>query len=248
MVILEAIVSTISPAGEINFAPVGVRLPFEPGSQPGQAPPGGIAAGKANFAPPGQAAATALHDEQVELRLYSGSRTYANLLSTGEGVICFIDDVLLFVETALFSTCPSYVPSLKVRPPRLAGSGTVWEFKVSNFDVATEPARVAARIEHREEAAGCRGFCRAQFAVLEATIAATRWPWLSPQQVASCWDYWQQLVVKTGGKREFQAFSLVHKYLGEKGFSLPLLSQVLGDSCSEGERDEKDFTSLGERC
>ncbi|WP_258359378.1 DUF447 domain-containing protein [Moorella sulfitireducens] len=221
--ILEAIVSTISPAGEINFAPVGVRLPSEHGSQPGRTLAGDSAAVEAGFVPPGQAVSTAREDGQVELHLYRGSRTYANLLSTGEGVICFIDDVLLFVETALFSTCPSYVPSLKVRPPRLAGSGTVWEFKVSDFNVAAEPARVTGRIVHRGEGAGFRGFCRAQFAVLEAAIAATRWQWLAPQQVASRWDYWQQLVVKTGGAREFQAFSLVHKYLEDKGFSLPLL-------------------------
>ncbi len=211
--ILEAIVSSVNAAGQVNFAPVGVHV--------------------LSVAPA----------ERASLRLYSGSQTYANLLATGQGVICFCNDVALFVETALYSATPPSVPSQAVIVPRLAAADTVWEFTVDNFNTAAEPAIVAVRVVHRRQgAAGFDGFCRARAAVLEATIAATRWR-LAPDKLTERWNDWREIVVKTGGASEWKAFNRVCAFLRAAGLVLPpaRTGPVQVKRGRRNGQDEKDF-------
>lgn len=193
--ILETILSSINADGMVNFAPMGVRIPDEDSERS--------------------------HLKRIVLRPYAGSRTYENLRATGQGVVNFTGDVLAFVETGLYSGCPPYVPSQKVRPPGMADASEVWEFTVSLFDAAAEPALVEGKIEHREQRGGFSGFCRAQGAVLEAAIAATRWQWLPIGKIIDSWPVWLEVVEKTGGKREREAFNKVGSYLAEKGIQVP---------------------------
>ncbi len=175
------------------------------------------AAGQPNFAPIGVHVA----GSRVRLWLYSGSHTYANLHLNRQGVICFSDDVLLFVETALFSSCPPHVPSVKVLPPTLAAVGAVWEFSVADFDDTSEPALILAEVVYtRAGDSRFNGFCRAKMAVLEAAIAATRWQ-LAPAQLVTCWHHWSAIVGKTGGRQELQAFDRIAAFLNSKGVVLP---------------------------
>ncbi|OLN28340.1 DUF447 family protein [Desulfosporosinus metallidurans] len=193
--ILETILSSISVDGIVNFAPMGMHLPD---TDPGRSPV-----------------------KRIVFRLYPGSQTYENLKATGQGVINFTDDVLVFVETALYSGCPPFVPSQKVRPPSMAHARTIWEFTVTCFDPSTEPAFLEGKIEHREQKGGFEGFCRAQGAVLEAAIAATRWQWLPIGKIIESWPLWLEVVEKTGGNREQHAFNKVGNFLGEKGIQVP---------------------------
>jgi hypothetical protein len=150
--IIETVLSSISQDGKINFAPIGVHVPN-----------------------------TTSHLSEVkdiELRLYSGSHTFSNLKTMAEGVINFTDDISIFVDTALFSKSLPTVPSLMVRPPRMAQAKTVWEFSVTSFNDSIEPARVVGKVLSFEEFAGFSGFCRARAAILEATIKATRIQWI----------------------------------------------------------------------
>ena len=214
--ILEAIVSSVNIDGQVNFAPMGVHT----------------LAGNP--------------DEPVSMRLYFGSQTYANLQSTGQGVICFCDDVSLFVETALYSACLPHVPSEVVAPPRLTAAERVWEFTVNDFVAAIDPAAVAVQVVRRwERGGGFHGFCRARMAVLEATIAATRLR-LAPDKISGSWHDWLALVVKTGGAREWAAMNRVYAYLAAEGLALPSPPGVVA---REGEEDqvEKNFASAGSR-
>jgi len=192
--ILEAIVSSLSPEGNVNFAPMGVHI-LEPDHKPEPV-------------------------NSFVLRLFSNSQTYENLRSTGQGVINFTQDVAVFVETALYSKCLPYVPSQRVCPPSLADVQTLWEFSVIRFDDSIEPAFVEGQVEHQVERAGYGGFCRAQSAVLEATIAATRWQWLPKLNITDPWPMWSDIVRKTGGKRERQAFNRVSFFLMERGIQV----------------------------
>lgn len=198
--ILETILSSISADGIVNFAPIGLHIPD-----------------------------TDLERcpvKRIVFHLYPGSQTYENLKATGQGVINFTDDVLVFVETALYSDCPPSVPSQKVRPPSMAHARTIWEFTVTRFDPSTEPAFLEGKIEHREQRGGFAGFCRAQGAVLEAAIAATRWQWLPIGKIIDPWPVWLEVVEKTGGNREREAFNKVSSFLAEKGIQVP---RVPGD-------------------
>lgn len=176
-----------------------------------------------NFAPIG----VHVSDNRVMLRLYSGSNTYANLRQNKQGVICFSDDVLVFVETALFSSCPPYVPSVRVAPPTMANAGTVWETLVYGFDETVEPAIILAEVVYSQEnGSSFTGFCRAKMAVLEAAIAATRCH-LAPELLMKYWNHWLVIVEKTGGTQEFQAFDRIHAYLKNKGMVLPTVAKEL---------------------
>ena len=106
--IIETILSSIGVGGQANFAPIGVHIPDD---------------------------TTRLSEvKEIEIFLYSGSDTFINVKTKPEGVINFTDDVLTFVETALYSTVLPSLPSKKVIPPRMSGARTIWEFKVTEFD------------------------------------------------------------------------------------------------------------------
>lgn len=193
--ILETIVSSTDKNGQANFAPVGVHIPdhtFRLAEVKG-----------------------------IKLYLYRGSQTFANLQKTREGVVNFTDDVSCFVDTALFSQMLPSAPSRRVRPPRMAQAKTVWEFAVASFDDSAEPAEVLGEILVFEELAGFAGLCRAQGVILEAAVAATRLPWISPGKIEECWPAWREVVAKTGGLREKEALDKLALYFAQRGVSIP---------------------------
>lgn len=193
--IIETILSSLNQDGAVNLAPMGVHIPDH--------------------------ILNLSEVREISLSIYSGSQTFINLPATLEGVINITDDVSAFVETALFSTILPTVPSRLVRPPRLANARTIWEFAVTEFDASGEPAKVRGLIRHYEELAGYRGFCRAEWAVLEAVIAATRWQWMPHSKIEESWPLWKEIVEKTGGIRERKALNQVSKYFAQKGVQIP---------------------------
>lgn len=189
--ILETILSSSDEYGNGNFAPMGVHVPDDIQN---------------------------LSDvKQIQLMIYSGSKTFANLKKRPEGVINFTDDILSFVDTALFSRNLPAVRSSLVHPPRMANAKTIWEFQIADFDDSIEPARINARILLHEEQAGFSGFCRAQGAILEAAILVTRLQWLPHSHVIKSWPQWREIVTKTGGIRELKAFQQLTDYISEQG-------------------------------
>ncbi|MGI6406459.1 MAG: DUF447 domain-containing protein [Syntrophaceticus sp.] len=163
-----------------------------------------------NFAPMGF---TPISDHSGLLHPYKGSHTYANLQENGVGVVNIVDDVLLFVETALYSTVPPYDSARYVKVPLLKDANSCYEFRVVDFKKDREPGEVNVKILSRSNRRFFKGFCRASFAVLEATILATRLNYLGKAEVMKNASYFKELVRKTGGEREKQAFAMVEKYL-----------------------------------
>lgn len=194
--VIETILSSIGEKGRANFAPIGVHLTAD--------------------------CCRILEAKEIEISLYPGSNTYLNLKSTPEGVINLTDDVLTFVDTALFSLQVPAVPSARVRPPRMAEAKTVLEFVVTSFDESVCPARLKGTILLCEESGTYAGYCRAQGVVLEAAIAATRLQWISESKIVETWPSWQEIVVKTGGPRELEAFRKLADYLVRHGISIPV--------------------------
>ena len=192
--IIETILSTSNENAKPNFAPIGIRIPAD--------------------------CLRLSEVKEIELALYPGSETFSNLKSVPEGVVNCTDDVLSFVDTALFSELPPAVPSHLVRPPRMAAAKAVWEFSVMSFDDRTCPARVKGKILRYEELGGFAGLCRAQGAVLEAAILATRLQWISPGTIVESWPHWQEVVAKTGGVREQAAFQKLAGYLVRQGIAI----------------------------
>lgn len=96
-----------------------------------------------NFAPMGF---TPISDHSGLLHPYKGSHTYANLQENGVGVVNIVDDVLLFVETALYSTVPPYDSARYVKVPLLKDANSCYEFRVVDFKKDREPGEVNVKI------------------------------------------------------------------------------------------------------
>jgi hypothetical protein len=193
--IIETILSSTSEDGKANFAPIGVRIPDD--------------------------CLRLSEVKEIDLFLYPGSHTFSNLKQVPQGVANLTDDVLSFVEAALFSDRLATVPSRLVLPPRIAAAKTLWEFSIGSFDDSSSPARVRGKVLLFEEVGGFAGYCRAQGAILEATIAATRLQWILPRKILDSWQLWQEAVAKTGGIREQRAFQKLTEYFVQQGFAIP---------------------------
>lgn len=200
--ILEGLVTTVSPTGQINLAPMGPRVfPDEMG-----------------------------HDGQMRrflLRPFQTAQTYRNLLHHGEGVLHLTDDVLLLAQAALgvVGNCLTY-PLPPVRP---AGSVRGWvleeccqyyEFRVASVDSSQQRAELEAEVVAQGRCRAFLGFNRARHAVIEAAILATRLHLLPVQEIETEYHKLAVIVEKTGAERERQAFALLQAAV-ERRASVP---------------------------
>lgn len=182
--ILEGIVTTVSPAGEINVAPMGPVLPD------------------------GWSADHPL--ERLVLRPFQSSTTFANLRAHTECVLHVTDDVLLLARAAIgTSTLPSMRAAQVVRGWVLADCCRYYELRVVAVDTSTERARMEAAVVHTGRVRDFFGFNRAKHAVVEAAILVTRLHLLPAEEVRSELARLAVLVEKTGGTQERQAFALL---------------------------------------
>jgi hypothetical protein len=186
--ILEGLVTTVSPEGTVNVAPMGPDL--DPDADP---------AALSGFV----------------LRPFRTSRTYANLESHPEGVLHVTDDVLLLARGALGPVVP--LPPLRpaeiVRGAILVDACRWYEFRAVRQD--DRPDRVTFRAEVVSWGRGRDffGFNRAKHAVVEAAILATRTSFLPLDEIEADFRKLAIPVAKTGGPREREAFALLEQYL-----------------------------------
>lgn len=153
----------------------------------------------------------------VVLRPFRTAATCANLEATGEGVVNFTDDVFLFARAALSPFVPEGRPAARVRAPILEAACSWREFRVVASDLAGERASFRAEIVASGRGREFLGFNRAQHAVIEATILATRLHLLDPAAIRAEMDRLRPLVDKTGGAREREAFDLVRGHVENGG-------------------------------
>jgi hypothetical protein len=191
-VILEGIVTTVGPSGEVNVAPMGPHLPDLSADFPRRDP-------LAHFT----------------LKPFRGSRTYANLKAHGEGVLHVTDDVLLLAQAAVGTPdpAPALVPAGHVRGFVLRDACRYAEFRVVSCDDAGERTTLEVEVLHVARLRDFFGFNRAMFAVLEAAILATRVHMLPRDKIEENYRTLAVLVEKTGGERERTAFEHLREYL-----------------------------------
>jgi hypothetical protein len=185
-VILEGIVTTVSPEGALNIAPMGPKL--------------GPDASMRRF----------------ELRPYRTSTTFQNLKTQREGVFHVTDDVLLLAQTAIgrpVAPPPELRPASAVHGWILAGSCRYYEFRVVEFDDQNERASILAEAVAEGRFRDFLGFNRARHAVVEAAILATRTAFLPQAEIMVELDRLGVLVTKTGGPVENAAFAILYDYV-----------------------------------
>lgn len=161
--------------------------------------------GRPNAAPMG----ILLEEETIVLRPFRTAVTCRNLEAVGQGVVNFTDNVLLFARSALTSEVPPHRPAARVRGVILDDACHWREFALVSSETGPERAVFRARVVAAGRGRDLLAFNRAQHAVVEATILATRLHLLEPASVRAEIERLRPLVEKTGGARESEAFDLV---------------------------------------
>ncbi|MDR7420566.1 MAG: DUF447 family protein [Armatimonadota bacterium] len=147
------------------------------------------------------------------VRPYRDTATCRNLHARRQGVVNITDNVLTFARTALSREPVPWVRATSVSGGILADACAAYEVEVVEV-LPSEPRETfRCRIVCSRQYRPFLGFNRARHAVIEATIAATRLPWLPPAQVRAELDRCGALVDKTGGEQEREALALIRRHV-----------------------------------
>lgn len=146
-------------------------------------------------------------------RPFKTSTTYQNLIRTRAGVLHVTDDVELFAAAAIGKSIGAefqHDQSLV-----LANTCRAYEFEVISIDDTDERTILVARVLDRYTQREFFGFNRAQHAVIEAAIMATRLHLLPAEEVAAEFARLQTIVNKTGSAAEHRAFGLLKQFVAD---------------------------------
>lgn len=169
--------------------------------------------GTANFAPMG---ARFLPGGRVALVAYHGSATGRNLAARRAAALNLTRDALLFVKTALGDYAPPHV--IENGAPVMDEADEMAVIAVDRHEELEGKTRFeAAIVTRRVMRAPQSGFNRAEAAVIEALIAATRIGVMDADEIAQALCRAAVIVSKTGGEREREAMRLVEAYVREHG-------------------------------
>src|SRR5947209_6472019 len=181
--ILEGIVTTLSPAGEVNVAPMGPRV--EPAMERFVLRPFPTSQTYRNLKARGE-----------------------GVLHVSDDVLLLARAALGPVEPP-----PALVPASRVRGFVLRDACRYYEFCVQSLDEREERVRIEAEVVHAGRLRDFFGFNRAKHAVVEAAILATRTDFLPPEDIEAEYRKLAVLVDKTGGEQEHQAFALLREHV-----------------------------------
>jgi uncharacterized protein len=138
---------------------------------------------------------------------YRPSTTLDNILATGHAVINYTDDVRIFAGCLTGRRDWPLIPTAQIKGVYLAQAlGHVELTLVNTEDDSTRPrlhCSVICEATHKS----FQGFNRAQHAVLEAAILASRLHRLPRDKIESELSYLTIAIDKTAGPQELQAWS-----------------------------------------
>ena len=166
--------------------------------------------GVINFAPMG----VEWGEDQLVLKPFLETVTFRNLRARGVAVVNLTDDVMLFARAAISSPQYPVVPSAVVEGGAVLADACSWrEVVVRDVDNTPPRSRITADVVHRGTRRDFIGFNRARHAVLETAIYATRVHLLPGDFILSEIARLQQIVDKTAGPREHEAFALLTAHI-----------------------------------
>jgi len=173
-------------------------------------------AGSPNFAPMG----LVWGEDFVIVRPFRNTRTCRNLLRSGYGVASLTDNALAYVRCGLYKEVPGHFPARVIPGAVLEGTCSWLEMALISAEGTEERAELRCQVLHRGRKKDFLGFCRAGSAVIEATILATRLEQIDRRIMAERLVYYSEIVEKTGGESEKEAFRLVHDYVAKFAITL----------------------------
>jgi uncharacterized protein len=167
------------------------------------------AAGRPNYAPMG----VLWGEDEITVRPFRRTQTCRNLLATGYGVVSTTDDVLAFVQSALYDATLPHFPASVVPGVVFQGACSWRELEVAAAEGTADRAEVRCRVVGKGWQRDFLGFCRARNAVIEATILATRLHLQDLEAVSETLERCEEIVRKTGDEVERVAMQGVHEYV-----------------------------------
>lgn len=152
---------------------------------------------------------------RLVLRPYQGSTTGENLLRSRRGVFHLTDDVELLARAAIhqFDAMPAVVPVADTLNWRLADCCAWYAFDVIEVDQTPPRLTLTAQIRGEGRVRDWRGMNRAQNAVLEAAILATRVGILPAGEIRRQLEQVAPWVPKTAGPTEQRAWQLLEHWI-----------------------------------
>jgi hypothetical protein len=171
--------------------------------------------GSTNISPMGPDIEDPVHTFQ--LRPFTSSTTYRNLLRDREGVLHVIDDVLLLAQAAIgqLDPRPELVATTAVRGHILKNCCRWYAFRVVEIEDHEPRASMRCQVVDTGNRRNFFGFNRAKHAIVELAILATRVHLLPRAEIVHEFDRWEPVVLKTGGPREQEAFVLLRRYVSD---------------------------------
>ena len=140
---------------------------------------------------------------------FKPSTTLENLRTTPYAVASFTDDVLVFAGCLVGNRDWPLRPAEKVPGAVLAGALAHAELEVREVEEDELRPRFHCRIVYEANHLPFKGFNRAQAAVIEAAILASRLHMLPREKIEQELAYLQIAVEKTAGAREHEAWRIL---------------------------------------
>lgn len=181
--ILEGIVTTVSPSGEVNIAPMGPRV--EPDMRHFLLRPFPTAQTYRNLK---------AHGEGV--------------LHVTDDVLLLAQSAVGKIDPP-----PRLVPAITVKGFVLADACRYYEFRVLEMDESEQRVRLPVEVVHTGRLRDFFGFNRAKHAVVEAAILATRIKFLPHAEILREFERLSVPIEKTAGPQERRAFEFLENYV-----------------------------------
>lgn len=181
--ILEGLVTTISPEGLFNLAPMGAQID---------------AAMERLILRP-------FHTSQTHRNLKAHGE---GVFHVTDDVLLLARSALGEVDPP-----PPVVPASRILGFVLTDACRYYEFAVVSVDDGPDRATMEAEVRNAGWQRDFFGFNRAKHAVLEAAILATRKDFLPLADIQAEFDKLSTIVAKTGGPKEQEAYSFLRDYL-----------------------------------
>jgi hypothetical protein len=183
--ILEGIVTTVSPSGVVNIAPMGPRVD--------------------------SALQRFLLRPFPTSQTYRNLKAHGEgVLHVTDDVLLLARAALGPVEPP-----PPLFAARHVKGFVLHDACRYYEFRVAGLDEREERVRIDCEVLHTGRLRDFFGFNRAKHAVVEAAILATRTSFLHLDEIDAEYRKFAVIVDKTGGEQEQQAFNLLREHLSD---------------------------------
>ena len=152
-------------------------------------------------------------DDALVLKPFLETATYRNVVATRAAVVNLTDDVRVFARASIGNPAYDTRPAVVVRGVVLADCCSWRELEIMGIDSTPPRSRIDTRVVHRGSRREFIGFNRAQHAVLETAIYATRVHLLERSFLEGEVTRLQVIVDKTAGPREHEAMALLTNYI-----------------------------------